>query len=689
MTPNRRYRALWMGVLALGLAMGPRVARAQTARSDEIFYAVDFASGSSTGGIQEAINACGDVFGDAPGCVVVMPRGQVDISATIEIGKRVSSDAKDKYGIVLKGHGSSPELSTGVAIAGTTLKMTGTLGVNRAVLRIWDVSWSRFQDFHIDGDDKANIGIEMLATTGFTGPPPSPPPTGSGTSQQNVFENISIENIATSGMAKGIAINVNATSNCECQASETSFRNITTRNVPIGFQQDGAQTTGMRIEDSNITATYQALNLLDGLCYVSNTFLGGVTPGMDADVNIGPDMNDVVLNNVTHETCAKAILRTQSDVNVARIYPTVLINEHMQHYGGVTSACGENACTSGSPCYFIDHQGPGPLTLLGGFYHVNSPMTSKPRIKIDNNGSSAWGPTHVFTAANFFSSDVDWQQVTANRVFINSFDQLPGQFASMTWDTRNVGGGSDNPMVLHNWSGTGLEIISWITQAGDYVFRKDNAALMFQSADFNNSVKLKATTSSGGNNTLTLPNVTGGVLVDTATQTVTNKNLTSGTNTFPSSLATDSGSETLTNKGLSDPSNAFPELTAVTFTNPGITGSTTTYCGPNTSLCDATEANASLPYPRSVLRKLTCKAKVAPGGSRTVVVQVRSGTNNAGNLTCTIGSSSTSCSNTTSTDVYATGAEANLDVRFVSSGSGNWPSGLVVACSILTKPGDN
>jgi hypothetical protein len=45
----------------------------------------------------------------------------------------------------------------------------------------------------------------------------------------------------------------------------------------------------------------------------------------------------------------------------------------------------------------------------------------------------------------------------------------------------------------------------------------------------------------------------------TGTQTLTNKNLTSGTNTFPSSLATLTGSQTLTNKILTTPILVGPE----------------------------------------------------------------------------------------------------------------------------------
>ena len=43
------------------------------------------------------------------------------------------------------------------------------------------------------------------------------------------------------------------------------------------------------------------------------------------------------------------------------------------------------------------------------------------------------------------------------------------------------------------------------------------------------------------------------VLTATSTNTLTNKDLTSGTNTFPSSLATLTGSQTLTNKTLTNP----------------------------------------------------------------------------------------------------------------------------------------
>lgn len=63
-------------------------------------------------------------------------------------------------------------------------------------------------------------------------------------------------------------------------------------------------------------------------------------------------------------------------------------------------------------------------------------------------------------------------------------------------------------------------------------------------------------------------------------QTVTNKNLTSGTNTFPSSLATLTGAEVLTNKDLTSGTNTFPsslatdaEVTTAIATNRAVNGS--------------------------------------------------------------------------------------------------------------------
>ena len=84
----------------------------------------------------------------------------------------------------------------------------------------------------------------------------------------------------------------------------------------------------------------------------------------------------------------------------------------------------------------------------------------------------------------------------------------------------------------------------------------DNGAVVrhgFSARDFDDSRAHEA-------NTSTAHGVTGAVVGTTSTQTLTNKDLTSATNAFPTSLATLTGTQTLTNKTMSGASNTFTNI---------------------------------------------------------------------------------------------------------------------------------
>ena len=85
------------------------------------------------------------------------------------------------------------------------------------------------------------------------------------------------------------------------------------------------------------------------------------------------------------------------------------------------------------------------------------------------------------------------------------------------------------------------------------------------------------------------------LLTTTGTQTVTNKNLTSATNTFPSTFATTTASQVLTNKDLSSSTNTFPN-----FVKTGVAWPTVQ--GPGISLVDGTTVSAANQFQGVTLR---------------------------------------------------------------------------------------
>jgi hypothetical protein len=155
--------------------------------------------------------------------------------------------------------------------------------------------------------------------------------------------------------------------------------------------------------------------------------------------------------------------------------------------------------------------------------------------------------------ADIFTVALDVDTVNEEIVFVTgvSGDTLTISRGQAGTGTAGVSG------VAHTAGAT----IKHVLTSSDLIFFRNNASPVASFA-FSGSTSGTTTvqaTAVAGTNTLTLPATSNDTLVGKATTDVlTNKDLTSGTNTFPSSLATLTGTQTLTNKTLTSPTITTP-----------------------------------------------------------------------------------------------------------------------------------
>ena len=158
------------------------------------------------------------------------------------------------------------------------------------------------------------------------------------------------------------------------------------------------------------------------------------------------------------------------------------------------------------------------------------------------------GITLAPSNADIFTVALDVDTVNEEIVFVTqvSGDTLTISRGQAGTGTAGVSG------VAHTAGAT----IKHVLTSSDLIFFRNNASPVASFA-FSGSTSGTTTvqaTAVAGTNTLTLPATSNDTLVGKATTDVlTNKDLTSGTNTFPSSLATLTGTQTLTNKTLTAP----------------------------------------------------------------------------------------------------------------------------------------
>jgi hypothetical protein len=158
------------------------------------------------------------------------------------------------------------------------------------------------------------------------------------------------------------------------------------------------------------------------------------------------------------------------------------------------------------------------------------------------------GVTLAPANADIFTVALDVDTVNEEIVYVTA---VSGD--TLTISRGQAGTGSPAVSGVAHTAGASIK---HVLTSDDLIFFRNNSSPVASFA-FSGSTSGTTTvqaTAVAGTNTLTLPATSNDTLVGKATTDVlTNKDLTSGTNTFPSSLATLTGTQTLTNKTLTAP----------------------------------------------------------------------------------------------------------------------------------------
>ena len=683
--------------LTVGLILIPCAASTARAVDHQIVYAETYAVGDGsrcnpwssvdgTGGIHDALAQCTP---SSDGCTVILPKGYVRITSTIDasVGGRLS-------GLVLRGHGSgekSTDPANGNSSAGTKLVwwtdaacpapggMTSVAPANGTVLLVQNLSWSRFEDFAIDGGG-------TTPATGIAGRGIQVTSTGAAT-QMNIFDNIFIRDINGS---PGIGIDFGPPDTHSYQTSETTFDHIIIQYVNTGIRHYGSQSTNQIFRNTRVASFRDyGLDIVSGHLITDNAAFNSYAPGAPACVPTGPSQScaDVIVRqtaieypawlefeNNYHETFRGVAYLYEP--GIYRNYPTTLLNTRImwaQNGGNI-----------------IDYQQTGHLNLIGCTFDTSglSGQNGKVFIKVPSSGAVAtitslgnfWvdngtGGTRMeidpTSVSSLISNDdpTKLHGLTAGGA-THLFKGVGLMFESGSMNWTNFGGTtalftqhldtSIFPYVLKLKSPNGD--LAWWTQAGNLHLQQATGAVEFEGASGGGATSLKAADPGLTSPMVTLPARTGTVLVsgDTLTGHVT------GT------LAADGVTSTT----------ITAQTSAFVFSNIPSTFNAQRWFGPNAGTIGMTADAVSVPVPAMTARSLWCKLTAVAGGGKGWILTAQTGSGT--------GTPLLSCPVTSGSVCNATGsaswtAGSNLSLRATPTGP-NPPLATLVFCSLGVSP---
>lgn len=263
--------------------------------TDEVYHAADYASGSSTGGLQEAIDAaCATVVGNSGRrCgTVVLPQGTVRLTEKVVVGS--NTDVADRaFGLRVVGQGRGLASGGPEHFGGTTLVYSGSASLNDAMIEIQGGQDNYFTGFSMLADDEldgSNVADHCIKFSPKVGSPEF------AATLRNVFDQINCSHAAVSGVF------LSSRSGYENQqADHNTFRDMRIAETPKCFHIDNTNTQETIISglDCLQYSTY-GVHVERGRGRLQNSQFSGITSPLST-IHIDVNANQFTAQNVQIE----------------------------------------------------------------------------------------------------------------------------------------------------------------------------------------------------------------------------------------------------------------------------------------------------------------------------------------------------------------------------------------------------
>jgi hypothetical protein len=279
-----------------------------------------------TTAIQGAINTAKG----ANGGIVFLPPGTYLVSSNLDF----TSVGLGGKGVTFRGANMSPA---------TSLKWIGSSG--GTVILAKSVGYSTFEDFQIDGNSLASVGIDYTAQNSIGG------------SQANIFRNIKIVN-TIANTTTGVVHVGSATND---QVSETTFDHVDVF-VPAGgngWYQEGSQTINLRYRNSLLSGAWNyGMKFVSGDVYVKDCdFQRQSGFATVADIDVEPTADWVLLDH-NYSELSTIGAPAYAFPSGSRYWPTKIVQNAI-------------SWASASPFTLIDYEQKGALTIRENSLYAN------------------------------------------------------------------------------------------------------------------------------------------------------------------------------------------------------------------------------------------------------------------------------------------------------------------------------